>query len=66
MVIVCLSITLRCDALPEISKLVGKATRWIQIYSRVLCGAVDDKLTPGHCIAKCPGVEAEETFTDES
>ncbi len=39
-IIVCLSITLRCDASSEISKLIGKATRSIQLYSRVLCAAV--------------------------
>ncbi len=35
MIIVYLSITLRCDISPEISKLVGKATKSILLYSRV-------------------------------
>lgn len=40
MIIVGTSITLRCDASPEISKLLGKPTRPIQFYSMGLRSSV--------------------------
>jgi hypothetical protein len=46
MTIVCLSITLRCDASPEISKLLGKATKPMQLDWMALYSSVSDKWTP--------------------